>query len=81
MLGLFSISRRAWKVAFIFGIASYLVLVTLHVHKLIAFVVALFLSFFGTYWFPKHLEKMPKLAEKIADIKEKIRYYLRFRGR
>lgn len=67
--------------AFIFGIASYLVLVALHVHKLIAFILALFISFFGTYWFPKHLEKMPKIAEKMAEIKENIQYYLRFRGR
>lgn len=67
--------------AFIFGIAAYLALTALHVHKLLAFVIALFVAFLGTYWLPKKLEKMPKIAEKMADIKESIQYYLRFRGR
>ncbi len=67
--------------AIIFGIVSYFVLVTFHVHKVIAFILALFISFLATYKLPKYLEKMPKIAEKMADIKHAIRYFFRFHRR
>lgn len=69
------------NVAIIFGILSYFVLVTFHVHKAVAFILALFTAFLATYKLPKYLEKMPKIAEKMADIKHQIRYFFRFHRR
>lgn len=56
-------------------------LVAFGVPRFVAFVAALLVAFVACYRLPKWLEKMPRLAEKMGDVKYQIRRYLRFRGR